>query len=115
MTISIEQKLLWLKGMTERFGAVHQVQAYQLQCYGMLLSNIDSCEVKIDTVNHIITFDAISKKKYRKSNKNWELLNSIKDWIKNILWSDAEYIYKINDRIIYDSRSDKQGKAGTAD
>lgn len=106
MNMPIEQKILWLKSLTERFGSIHEIQAYQLQCYGMLLSTVSSCKVKIDIVNHLITFDAESAKIVRKSKKTKELFNLIREWIRNILWSDSEYIYKINDRIVYDSRAD---------
>ena len=104
---SPKDQLYWLKGMTERFGSVHEFQVYQLQCYGVLLPNVNAVEIKIEPNTHVVTFNAKSTGKYRKSKKTQELLNLISDWTQYILWNDSECVYILNDKKIYDSRIDK--------
>lgn len=114
MRLDVKTQLYWLKGLTERFGAIHEFQVYQLKCYCAILPASGSIEVKVNPTSHIVIFESESKKRFKKTLKNKELLNLVGEWVKDLLWSDTEYIYMLNGKKVYDSRIDRQATNGTS-
>jgi hypothetical protein len=103
---NLEEQILYLKTITERWGLLHEAQVLQLKMWPLLLPQIKSAEVLVDTDNHYVEIKAVSKtKRFKKTKKFIELQPQIAKWIKYILWSDTVVVIKVNDKLTFDSRN----------
>lgn len=87
-------QLKQLKILTIKTGAIHEAQVLQLKNYPLVIPNISSVQISIDTEKHLVQYDLGFIKKPKK-NKNMEkIMESITTWIQYILWDDTKVIFK---------------------
>jgi len=105
-TVSLKEQLMHLRNLTIRFGVLHEAQILQLRNYPLLIPGVEKAQTKIDTEKHIVTYECLTSKKFRKSKKVKEAFSAIKIWTQTLIWEDTVIEIRVNDRDIYDSRID---------
>lgn len=105
--MNMKEQLAHLKDLTERFNMLHEAQTVQLRNYPLLIPNIKSAEVKINTDFHIVTFHCEEDKKFRLTKKAKAMIGNILLWSRTVVWSDTTLEIFVGDRMIYDSREER--------
>lgn len=101
----MKEQLVYLKGIMERTGAIHEAQALQIRNYPRLIPNIKKAETTISPDSHMVIYDCVSEKKnFRKSKKINEAIVNVVEWIRFVLWNDTTVELKVNGKCVYDSR-----------
>lgn len=59
-TLNPEEQLMLLKVTTEKYGTLHDAQAYQLRRYPFAMSNVKSAEIHISIVQRKIEFRVVT-------------------------------------------------------
>lgn len=102
--MSMKEQLAHLKDLTERFNMLHEAQTVQLRNYPLLIPNISSAEIKINTDFHIVTFHCEAEKKFRLTKNAKIMIENILLWTRTVVWSDSTLEIFVGDRMVYDSR-----------
>lgn len=103
--MEITEQLYWLKGLTVRFGVLHEAQVQQLKMYPLCVHGINKATVNVDISHKVITFDADTNK-FRKTQNRINEIRAITFYTRKLLWDESNVIFKVNGKIIYDSKFD---------
>lgn len=105
--VPLKEQLMYLKGITDRFGMIHEAQIVQIRNYPRTIPNIKSAETLIDTEKHIITYNCESETpSFRRTKKVKIAIQNVTNWIRTVSWDDAVIEFNVNGKNIYDSRTD---------
>ena len=104
--VSLKQQLMYLKGMTDRIGVLHEAQIVQIRNYPRTIPNIKSAETTIDVDKHIVTYNCESETaQFRRTKKVKIAIENITTWIRTVAWTDSVIEIKVNGKSVYDSRA----------
>ena len=98
-----------LKGLTLRFGSLHEAQVQQLKMYPRLIQGISKATAHVDTAHKTVVFDCEAKG-FRKTARRILEMTAITDYTRVLLWDDSVVVFKINGKQIYDSKFDYTAK-----
>jgi len=94
-----------LKGLTIRFGCLHEAQVHQLKVYPKLIVGIQDATAHVDSDNKTVQYKC-SGKQIRKTKKRLKEMSIITNWIRTLLWDDTVVIFEVNGKVLYDSKFD---------
>lgn len=101
---SFKEQLALLKAATVRTGAIHEAQALQLRMWPLLIPDTKSATAKVDTERKIVTYECKTTKA-KLTVKAKTIMKNITIWTRSILWDDTTIVFKLNGKVVYDSRS----------
>lgn len=105
MSLDIKDQIYWLKGLTERFGVLHEAQVQQLKVYPLFIKGVKSATINVDVPHRTVFFDC-STEKFRKTKNRLAEMSAITDYVQRLLWDDTVVVFKSNGNQIYDSKFD---------
>jgi len=107
MNVEVMEQLRLLKGLTVRFGCLHEAQVHQLKMYPGLIRGVEKSTALVNTNNRIVTFKC-SGKKFIKTKKRLKELSMMTNWVRTLLWDDSVTVFEMNGKTVYDSTFDYQ-------
>ena len=110
MNIEIMEQLRMLKGLTIRFGCLHEAQVHQLKVYPKLITGIQDSTAHINPDTRTVQFEC-SGRQIKKTKKRLKEMIIITEWIRTLLWDDTVVVFEINGKILYDSKFDFEAAA----
>ena len=83
-----KEQLGLLKGLTVKFGILHEAQTLQLEMWPLVIFNAISNTTTVDTEKHIVNFKVVINKSISQAKKE-EGKKVLQSWVRTILWDNS--------------------------
>lgn len=110
MQAEIMEQFRILKGLTVRFGCLHEAQVQQLKVYPQLISGIKNSTAHVNSENRIVQFRCTGSN-IRKTDKRLKEFGAITGWVRTLLWDNTVVVFEVNGKTLYDSTFDYEAGA----
>jgi hypothetical protein len=108
MGIDLGKQLSLLKMATHKYGSTHDAQLLQIKLYPRMIPNVERGTVaNVDLDAKLVRYTLKVNKKFRRTKIVERYFSSIVQWVRSVWWSDADVVFELDSRVIFDSRINK--------